>query len=386
MSTTLYLYSGAGNTFVVLDGRSGFPTDSVDIVGLCAKYSTDGLMILREGSFYDHVPSALSGSACDRNSPSEAAEDHNLSSRPAGERNSPSRPASERQYDFAMEFFNPDGSGGMMCGNGGRCIVAFADYLGIRPADGKLYRFVAGDGGHTGEILSVTPDSSVSPDPSVRPDPSSVPGTDVSSDPTDTTDVTEGLPTHHLPAADGVVKTIRIKMIDVEEFHPALDGWFVNTGTRHFVKFVPDIEGFDIEAEGKRYRWAPEFAPVGANANFVKVDTASQDTPNSSHLTVRTFEKGVEGETLACGTGITASAIAAWLSGVVPTSSVETEPACEDERTASAGKVSYEIRAREDDLRVDFRPVFAPNSHHHMVLRFEDVYLTGPAKLYSIIG
>ena len=353
---TLYLYSGAGNTFVVLDGRSGFPTTSVDIVGLCAKYNTDGLMILREGNYYSFPVAAPDGRSNTRSGNSGTT------------------------YDFAMEFFNPDASGGMMCGNGGRCIVAFADYLGLRPADGKVYRFVAGDGEHTGEILSVTPDSSVSPDPA------SVPGTDVSSDPTVTPDATEGLPTHHLPAADGVVKTIRIKMIDVEEFHPALDGWFVNTGTRHFVKFVQDIEGFDIEADGKRYRWAPEFAPVGANANFVKVDSASQDIPNSPHLTVRTFEKGVEGETLACGTGITASAIATWLSGVVPTSSVETEPACARKSAESECKISYEIRAREDDLRVDFRPIFAPNSPHHTVLRFEDVYLTGPAKLYCIIG
>ena len=353
---TLYLYSGAGNTFVVLDGRSGFPTDSVDIVGLCAKYSTDGLMILRDGNYYNGTSTAPDGRGDTRPGYSGTA------------------------YDFAMEFFNPDASGGMMCGNGGRCIVAFADYLGLRPTDGKVYRFVAGDGEHTGEILSVTPDSSVSPDPS------SVPGTEVSSNPTGTSDMTEGLPTHHLPAADGVVKTVRIKMIDVEEFHPALDGWFVDTGTRHFVKFVPDVESLDVESEGKCYRWAPEFSPIGANANFVKVDTASQDTPNSPHLTVRTFEKGVEGETLACGTGITASAIAAWLSGVVPTSSPETESTCASKSAESEGKVSYEIRAREDDLRVDFRPVFAPNSPHHTVLHFEDVYLTGPAKLYSIIG
>ena len=356
---TLYLYSGAGNTFVVLDGRSGFPTDSVDIVGLCAKYSTDGLMILRDGNYYNGASTAPDGRGDTRPGYSGTA------------------------YDFAMEFFNPDASGGMMCGNGGRCIVAFADYLGLRPADGKVYRFVAGDGEHTGEILSVTPDSSVSPY------------------------MTEGLPTHHLPAADGVVKTVRIKMIDVREFHPALDGWFVNTGTRHFVKFVADVENLDIEAEGKRYRWDPEFAPVGANANFVKFSTPDapgtclSQSPDQARLVVRTFEKGVEGETLACGTGITASAIAAWLSGVVPTSSPETESTCARKSAESEGKVSYEIRAREDDLRVDFRPIFrldpgdAPNptatatgeapSTPLRVDRFEDVYLTGPAKLYCII-
>ncbi|MBP5172661.1 MAG: diaminopimelate epimerase, partial [Bacteroidales bacterium] len=103
---THYLYSGAGNTFVVLDGRE--LAGAVDIMGLCAKYGTDGLMILHQS----------------------------------------------KDWDFEMEFFNPDGTGGMMCGNGGRCIVAFADYLGFKPSDGKVYHFKAGDCPHTGEILA----------------------------------------------------------------------------------------------------------------------------------------------------------------------------------------------------------------------------------------
>lgn len=266
---THYLYSGAGNTFVVLDGRE--VTGEVDIIGLCAKYHTDGLMILHRS----------------------------------------------KEWDFEMEFFNPDGTGGMMCGNGGRCIVAFADYLGIKPADGKVYHFIAGDGPHTGEILS----SSVIPD------------------------------------LIGNLKTIRIRMIDVNEFRRELDGWFVNTGTRHFVKFVPEVEGLDMDAEGKRYRWDPVFAPVGANANFVKVEP--------ERLVVRTFEKGVEGETLACGTGITASAVAAYLSG---TSGTEAD-----------GRVLYNIRAREDDLKVEFRPVVENGS----LTGFTDVYLTGPANCWG---
>ena len=369
--STLYLYSGAGNTFVVIDGRGStmrastgeaafsgetvettFCGETVDVVGLCAKYGTDGLMILREGTFYDEVAGDKgSGAAADG-------------------------PA----YDFAMEFYNPDGSGGMMCGNGGRCIVAFADYLGIKPSNGRSYIFEAPDGLHEGEILNVADDNAVIPDP-----------------------IGGLVPDHHRRAADGVVKTVRIKMIDVREFHPALDGWFVDTGTRHFVKFVPEVEGLDMDTEGKRYRWDPAFAPIGANANFVKIEPC--------RLKVRTFEKGVEGETLACGTGITASAIAAWLAGThapsdtsAPASS--SSPAGSSSlvgislpagTTSPAGfssslreTISYNVRAREDDLRVEFRPVFcqAPGDTPAATRRvdhFEDVYLTGPAKLYRII-
>ena len=255
----LHKYSGAGNTFVVLDGRtedvSAFRTPE-HISFYCKKFGTDGLMILTD----------------------------------------------DPEYDFRMEFYNPDGSGGMMCGNGGRCIVAFADALGLKPRDGRVFRFVAADGEHTGEIL----------------------------------------------AREGGCKTVRLRMIDVHEFHPALDGWFLDTGTRHFVRFVPDVEAVDIEEEGRRARWDPVFAPIGANANFVSVDAGGV-------LHVRTFEKGVEGETLACGTGITASAIAAFL--------------CHPER--SEGSVHYDIQARIARLAVDFVPGDGC---------FTDVYLTGPAE------
>ena len=274
----LHKYSGAGNTFVVLDGRredvSAYRTPEC-ISALCKEYGTDGLMILTDDT------------AC----------------------------------DFRMEFFNPDGSGGMMCGNGGRCIVAFADALGIRPADGRVFRFIAGDGPHTGEILN---------DKDCHLERSR-----------------EILRQAQDDRQDGC-KTVRLRMIDVHTFHPALDGWFVDTGTRHFVRFVPDVEAVDIEVEGPRLRWDPVFAPVGANANFVSVDP-------DGVLHVRTFEKGVEGETLACGTGITASAIAAFLShsGLDPESQY------------------YEIQARIARLSVEFVPGDGC---------FTDVYLTGPAE------
>lgn len=265
-------YSGAGNDFIVLDGRtedvSGF-RDPARIAALCdrtdgfaaadGRIGADGLMILTAG-----------GGA----------------------------------LDFRMEYYNADGSGGMMCGNGGRCITAFADALGLRPADGRVFRFEAADGEHTGEILS----------------------------------------------RDGGRKTVRLRMIDVRVFHPALDGWFLDTGTRHFVRFVPDAEAVDVETEGRAARRDPVFAPAGANANFVSVD------PDGT-LRVRTFEKGVEGETLACGTGITASALAAFAVGIPG--------------QACAGGVHYDIQARTDRLAVEFRPGGEC---------FTEVYLTGPAE------
>jgi len=288
----LHKYSGAGNDFVVLDGRtedvSAFRS-AQRIAELCdraqgfvaadGRIGADGLMILTD----------------------------------------------DPDYDFRMEYYNSDGSGGMMCGNGGRCIVAFADALGIRPADGRIFRFVAADGPHTGEIL----------------------------------------------ARDGDRKTVRIRMIDVHTFHPALDGWFLDTGTRHFVRFVPDVEAVDIEREGYQARWDPLFAPVGANANFVSVD------PDGT-LRVRTFEKGVEGETLACGTGITASAIAAYLVGCgsavsepfTRVGSRVSEAQHDSGETASAEPARYGIQARIARLSVEFVPGKDC---------FTDVYLTGPA-------
>lgn len=276
----LYKYSGAGNDFVVLDGRSedvGHYREAGVIRSLCSRedgfqaadgrIGADGLMIL----------SAADG------------------------------------YDFSMEFYNPDGSSGMMCGNGGRCIVAFSSFLGLVPADGKVFQFVAADGEHTGEIVS----------------------------------------------SEGDVATVRLGMIDCSEYHSVLDGWFLNTGTRHFVKFVDDVESLDIESEGKRYRWDEKFAPLGVNANFV------QRLADGS-LKVRTFEKGVEAETLACGTGLTACAIASWLDSH------------EDSRETAAsswGSVRVALHARIADLKVDFK---APERAD---AAFKEVFLTGPAEL-----
>ena len=257
---TLYIFTGAGNNFVVLDGRGRDMQEYRNpsrITELCRAHHTDGLMILGEG----------------------------------------------HDFDFSMEFYNPDGSGGMMCGNGGRCIVAFADMLGIKPAAGAEYRFLAPDGIHVATILSSVISSEV----------------------------------------EKSLWTVRLKMIDVEGITPVKDGYFLNTGTRHFVKFVDDVNAVDVEEEGKRLRWDPVFQPEGTNVNFVQV------APDGLH--VRTFEKGVEGETLACGTGLTASAI------------------------VYGSPTNLQCR-RGDWLRVDF----TKNE-----TGAKDVFLTGPAECVSII-
>ena len=343
----LYHFSGAGNNFVVLDGRGADMASfrvPERIVALCTQYHTDGLMILDAG---DAASSLRAEEFCKTNlgsaeapprGPGRTARLQNSSATPACGSNGPSADSdSERTArlqnssatpasgsDFQMEFYNPDGSGGMMCGNGGRCIAAFADYLGIRPGDrSRIFRFLAPDGPHTAELL----------------------------------------------AKDEKGWTIRLGMKDVSGVTPVLGGFFLDTGTRHYVRFVDDVEAIDIEKEGPRYRHDPAFAPIGANANFV------QRLPGGG-IKVRTFEKGVEGETLACGTGITASAIAAWFSAgeISPRASLGRN----DKESASAGRndsVHTPVRARQDDLCVDFTPV-GPDT-------FTAVYLTGPAVLLA---
>jgi len=261
---TIYKFSGAGNDFVVLDGRKADVSAyrKADRIGaLCKDFKTDGLMIL----------------------------------------------GTDPEVDFAMEFYNPDGSGGMMCGNGGRCIVAFADMQGLVPASGSC-RFRAPDGLHEATILN------------------------------------------HSEKGKWLV---RLKMIDVKGIKPVKDGYFLNTGTRHFVRFVADVNRVDIEKEGPALRWDKEFAPEGTNVNFV------QEWADGLH--VRTFEKGVEGETLACGTGLTACALAAYRHGI---------PAHDG---SGSPEIRYALQCRRGDwLSVDFK---ADGD------RFTDVYLTGPAEL-----
>jgi diaminopimelate epimerase len=131
------------------------------------------------------------------------------------------------------------------------------------------------------------------------------------------------------------------------------EGYFLDTGTRHYVRFVENLMEYDIVAEGREIRYnAPELQPVGSNVNFVE--------PKDGVLHVRTYEKGVEDETFACGTGIVASCVASFITGV--------KPSAEEEN----GRVRYDVMAKRDKLAVDFIP-----SLHGSIA--QDVWLTGPA-------
>lgn len=266
-----YKYQGAGNDFLIADNRDGgISLTEGQIAALCDRrygVGADGLMLLE-----------ASGS-----------------------------------YDFRMTYYNSDGSGGMMCGNGGRCIVAFAADMGLSHFD-----FEAADGFHTAQILK----------------------------------------------DEGREKTICLKMKDVsgiiryealEGVHVPSEGCFLDTGTRHYVRFVEGLEDHDVVKEGRDIRYnGAELQPVGANVNFVQ--------PFDGGIMVRTYEKGVEDETFACGTGIVASCIAAYNEGV--------RPSMEEN-----GRVRYDVRAKRDSLAVDFKPADIA----------EDVWLTGPATLVAEI-
>ena len=311
--------SGAGNDFVVLDGRGadmdGFRRPE-RIAELCREFRTDGLMILDDAV-----------------------------------------PADGCAPDFRMEFYNPDGSGGMMCGNGGRCIVAFADWLGVKPSAPDQYVFLAPDGLHSATIVARPTNGRMDGNCPLRACPP--PDTGRGRGPTTTSyrgamtqmalggaGATEGsgVPQGAVPA-ESDQWTVRLGMIDVDGVREMLGGYFLNTGTRHFVKFVEDVDAIDIEKEGKELRWNEAFAPEGTNVNFVQ--------RCDSYLKIRTFEKGVEGETLACGTGITASAIVAY--------------------SGPQKSASIRLQARRGDwLEVDFEQV-GPES-------FRNIHLTGPAE------
>ena len=293
-----YKYQGAGNDFLIADNRDGHITEKD---GVLSSVLTDGTLWSK--SIVD---------ICDRRYGVGA---DGLMLLDAGTVNPEGRPAGT---DFHMTYFNSDGSGGMMCGNGGRCIVAFAMDCGVEGTDlgdgTKKYIFTAADGPHEAYVLEKAKEE----------------------------------------------KIVRLKMKDVDEYQKyeilagvnvPSEGYFLDTGTRHYVRFVENLVGYDIVSEGREIRYnAPELQPVGANVNFVE--------PENGVLKVRTYEKGVEDETFACGTGIVASALASYIKGVAPTA------------VDQGSRVHYDIQAKRDQLAVDFIPTST---------LAKSVFLTGPA-------
>ena len=173
-------------------------------------------------------------------------------------------------------------------------------------------------------------------------------------------DAADGFHTAEILAVEDGVKVVRLKMKDVSEYkhYAALEGvqtesegYFIDTGTRHYVRFVNGLHTYNIIEEGRDIRWnAVQLQPVGVNVNFVEV--------SGNKVNVRTYEKGVEDETFACGTGIVASCIASFENGVAPSS-----------RDEATGRVHYDVKAKKDSLAVDFLPADVAS----------DVWLTGPA-------
>ncbi len=194
------------------------------------------------------------------------------------------------KHDFRMRYYNADGYPGTMCGNGGRCIAVFAHREGWIP---DRCEFEAADGLHKASVLS---DSSA-----------------------------------------------KLELRDVTEVKKVPEGYWLDTGSPHLVIFTTELDKLDIQSLGKRYRDDKQF-PDGTNVNFVQ--------PNGQEIAVRTFERGVEAETLSCGTGVTASAIAAYL---------------------HSGNLSESIRVntRGGKLQVDFMYDKQKNL-------FGNIYLTGP--------
>lgn len=154
------------------------------------------------------------------------------------------------EYDFKMVYYNSDGNESSMCGNGGRCIVTFAKKLNIIK---NKATFIAIDGLHYAKILE-----------------------------------------------NGIVS---LQMKDVDQVKINEEYVFLNTGSPHHVIMVNDLEKYDVKTNGASIRYSNLYGKEGSNVNFVK-------QINDNHFRLRTYERGVEDETLSCGTGATATAIA----------------------------------------------------------------------------
>ena len=250
MKIQFYKYQGTGNDFVLIDNRNAaFERSNTNLVKkMCDRsfgIGADGLMLLQN------------------------------------------RPG----YDFEMVYYNSDGNESSMCGNGGRCLVAFAHFLGI--ITGKAH-FIASDGEHFAFIAN---------------------------------------------------NIVRLKMNDVKGIEMG-DGFdFLNTGSPHYIKYVDAVRDIDVYNEGKKIRYNERFKEFGTNVNFVQVEGDS--------IIVRTYERGVEGETYSCGTGVTAAVLSY--------------------AQKKGGMKECKVKTLGGDLQVSFNP----NANG----TYTDIWLEGPAAL-----
>lgn len=246
-----YKYQGTGNDFILIDNRNTiFDRKNTQLVAqLCHRHfgiGADGLMLLQN----------------------------------------------KQNADFEMVYYNSDGNESSMCGNGGRCIVAFAKQLGIIK---ERASFIAIDGSHDAWINENN--------------------------------------------------WVGLKMMDVNQIEQEGKEYFLNTGSPHYVVSVNDIEHVDVSQEGKKIRYNDRFREKGTNVNFIE--------RKKDFLFVRTYERGVEAETLSCGTGVTASAIVAALQGF------------------ATNENSCSVNTLGGDLTVSF------NKKNNQ--QFTDIWLEGPA-------
>lgn len=157
---------------------------------------------------------------------------------------------SKEGYDFEMIYYNSDGNIGSMCGNGSRCLVKFAHHLKIIKDNCE---FIAFDGPHQARINEKN--------------------------------------------------TVSVQMQNVNGIEKRKGSFILNTGSPHFVIFNSDVDDLNVLEEGRDIRYGKEFAEKGINVNFV------EQLSKVEEIKVRTYERGVEDETLSCGTGVTASAL-----------------------------------------------------------------------------
>jgi len=201
-------YQGAGNDFVILDNRSEKYSSltTSQIAFLCDRFKgigADGLILIN----------------------------------------------ADTAADFQMQYFNSDGNESTLCGNGGRCAVAFAHLKNIIT---ESTVFSAIDGMHSATYINPL--------------------------------------------------EVHLEMRDVAEFKQQSGAVILNTGSPHYIKFVEDVDALNVNKEGAAIRYSESFMPEGINVNFV-------EQKDATHYKIRTYERGVEGETLACGTGAVAAAL-----------------------------------------------------------------------------
>jgi diaminopimelate epimerase len=206
--TKFYKYQGTGNDFIIVDDRQRtFNTDKGHIAALCQRrfgIGADGLILLQP----------------------------------------------HHRFDFYMQYFNSDGKESSMCGNGGRCLAAFAHLLGL--SKNNIVQFMAIDGMHEAKIMDN--------------------------------------------------KMVSLKMNNVYHIKVLGDAYELNTGSPHYVAFTNHLKSFDLITNAKEIRYNSNYSKDGINVNFI-------EPKGTNNLFVRTYERGVEDETYSCGTGVTACAI-----------------------------------------------------------------------------